>query len=105
MPTHMREMFPPKELQELELSEPFSFTKGCRLLKIKNVEKREYTNGLGEHPYKTLLFDLEKDPKESEPISNPEVEEYFRKEMVRIMKENDAPKEQYVRMGLEREAE
>lgn len=39
MPTHMREMFPPKELQELELSEPFSFTKGCRLLKIKNVEK------------------------------------------------------------------
>jgi hypothetical protein len=46
---------------------------------------------------------LEKDPKESEPISNPEVEEYFRKEMVRIMKENDAPKEQYVRMGLEAE--
>ena len=99
----MREMFPPKELQELELSEPFSFTKGCRLLKIKNVEKREYTNDLGEHPYKTLLFDLEKDPKESEPISNPEVEEYFRKEMVRIMKENDAPKEQYERMGLEAE--
>ena len=52
---------------------------------------------------KRCFFDLEKDPKESEPISNPEVEEYFRKEMVRIMKENDAPKEQYVRMGLEAE--
>ena len=100
MPTHMRSMFPTQELQELELSEPFSFTKGCRLLKIKNQEKKEYLDENGEHPYETLLFDLEKDPGERSPISDPALESYFRKEIARLMKENDAPAEQYERMGL-----
>ena len=100
MPTHMRSMFPTQELQELELSEPFSFTKGCRLLKIKNQEKKEYLDENGEHPYETLLFDLEKDPGELSPISDPALESYFRKEIARLMKENDAPAEQYERMGL-----
>ena len=96
----MRSMFPTQELQELELSEPFSFTKGCRLLKIKNQEKKEYLDENGEHPYETLLFDLEKDPGELSPISDPALESYFRKEIARLMKENDAPAEQYERMGL-----
>ena len=104
MPTHMRSMFPTQELQELELSEPFSFTKGCRLLKITNQEKKEYLDENGEHPYETLLFDLEKDPGELSPISDPALEAYFRKEIARLMKENDAPAEQYERMGLLEEA-
>lgn len=105
MPTHMREMFPPEELQELELSEPFSFTKGCRLLKIKNREKSQYLDERGEHPYRTMLFDLETDPGQTNPLSDPERESYFRKEIVRLMKENDAPPEQYERMGLQAERE
>lgn len=100
MPTHMRAMFPPKELQQLELAGPFSFTKGCRLLKIRNVEKSSYLDELGEHPYETFLFDLEHDPEEEHPITDPGLEKYFRKEMVRLMKEADAPEEQYERMGL-----
>lgn len=101
MPTHMRSMFSPQELQEIELRAPFSFTKGCPVMKIKNTEKKEYLDEKGEHPYKSLLFDLENDPYERCTISNPELERYFRKEIVRLMKENDAPAEQYVRMGLE----
>ncbi len=35
MPTHMRHRFTVEELQEIELAEPFQFTKGCRTMKIK----------------------------------------------------------------------
>ncbi len=34
MPTHMRKIFGVDELQDIELQEPFSFTKGCRTMKI-----------------------------------------------------------------------
>ena len=39
MPTHMRQMFQPEELQNIELAGPFSFTKGCKVMKI---EKKRY---------------------------------------------------------------
>ena len=32
MPTHMRCMFQPEELAGMELAEPFSFTKGCKVM-------------------------------------------------------------------------
>ena len=34
LPLHQRAMYAPEELQKLTLHEPFSFTKGCRTLKI-----------------------------------------------------------------------
>ncbi len=105
MPTHMRRMFPVEELQELELSEPFSFTKGCRLLKIRNQEKKEYLDEKGEHPYTTMLFDLDQDPWQEHPVADPQKEVYFRSQIVRHMMENDAPAEQYERMGLQKEKE
>ena len=43
-------------------------------------------------------------PGNSPPISDPALEAYFRKEIARLMKENDAPAEQYERMGLLEEA-
>ena len=49
----------------------------------------------------TLLYDLEKDPKQEHPIRDEEVEERLKVHMVQLMRENDAPKEQYVRLGLE----
>ena len=52
-----------------------------------------------------MLFDLETDPGQTNPLSDPERESYFRKEIVRLMKENDAPPEQYERMGLQAERE
>ncbi len=34
MPTHIWDFFPPEELAEASLSEPFPFTKGAKLLKV-----------------------------------------------------------------------
>ena len=49
----------------------------------------------------TLLFDLKIDPKQEHPISDPKTEERMKINMVRLMKKNDAPIEQYIRLGLE----
>jgi hypothetical protein len=69
MPTHMRARFSVDELQEIDLADPFPFTKGCRTLQIPAQRWP------GSHPYETLLFDLETDPKQERPMDDPEIEQ------------------------------
>jgi arylsulfatase A-like enzyme len=95
MPTHMSCFFSHDELKELELSEGFSFTKGCKLLKIPPARRWRYSGDIG-----TALFDLEKDPDQLNSIEDPEAERRMREHLVRLMRENDAPAEQYERLGL-----
>ncbi|MEM7343851.1 MAG: sulfatase [Chloroflexota bacterium] len=94
MPTHMRDRFNPSELQEIEIGEPFSFTKGCPTMKIKGRGFQRM------HNLETLLFDVEADPKQENPIQDPQVEAMMSDHIVRLMKENDAPPEQFERLGL-----
>lgn len=122
MPTHMRSMYAPGEFEGMELSEPFSFTKGIRLMKLAdhnyiggNVSKKEKRKvpALQEvHPHegwnpewKTVLYNLKEDPHEDHPIRDEKVEQELRQKMVRLMIENDAPVEQYERMNLQKEYE
>ena len=51
-------------------------------------------------PYETLLFDLEADPRQEHPIQDAEVKARMIELMVKLMRENDAPPEQFQRMGL-----
>jgi hypothetical protein len=51
----------------------------------------------GSHPYQTLLFDLETDPEQERPIDDPDMEGAMTSHLVRLMKENDAPPEQFER--------
>lgn len=99
MPTHMRGMFSRAELQTTQLSEPFSFTKDCKVMKIK-TEPGSWGNA---YKFGTLLFDLEHDPGQEEPVEDEEVEQYMIGHMKRLMKANDAPEEQYQRLGLQEE--
>ena len=66
MPTHMRGPFRVDELQDIELVEPFTFTKGCRTMKIKVVEGSYWAHP---YPFGTLLFDLQNDPKQGKPVT------------------------------------
>ncbi|HBC85726.1 MAG TPA: sulfatase [Lentisphaeria bacterium] len=98
MPTHMRHTFEVEELHKIEcLQEPFSFTKGCRTMKITGGRPWVEENQL-----KTMLFDIDKDPGQKNPINDPECEEKMIKLLVKCMKENDSPKEQFIRLGLEK---
>jgi arylsulfatase A-like enzyme len=97
MPAHMRHTFDVGELQDIDLAEPFLFTKGCRTMKIAG---RTWP-GLSGPIFDTLLFDLQADPHQEHPITDPAVEARMIEHMVRLMKENNAPAEQFERLGLE----
>ena len=94
MPTHLQGMFAVEELQDIRLAEPFSFTKGCR---VNQIPARAL---FAPHTFETLLFDLEADPAQGKPIRDPKVEQRLIDHMMRLMKANDAPAEQFERLGL-----
>ncbi len=50
--------------------------------------------------FNTMLYDFAKEPKQQQPIEDRHIEANMVKEMVELMKENDAPEEQYRRLGL-----
>lgn len=92
-----------EELRSASLSEPFSFTKDCKLLKIKaNV----FTPGsmgdssMNNEIFESVLYDTEIDPAQRCPINDIELEQRMVGLMVKKMKENDAPLEQFTRLGL-----
>ncbi len=96
MPSHMRHLFTVDELKSIELHAPFDFTKGCQTMKIKTAS----------HPWRfpvfeTLLYDLETDVEQEQPLQNEAVEQAMIDQMIDLMRANDAPVEQYQRLGLE----
>ncbi|MGW4382455.1 sulfatase [Kitasatospora sp. NPDC004531] len=94
MPTHMRGRFTPAELADLELAEPFDFTKNVRTLRAPG---RTFLN-----PYHqgTLLFDLESDPRQRTPLVDDAAELRMAGLLVDLLRETDAPPSQYLRLGL-----
>jgi arylsulfatase A-like enzyme len=97
MPTHMRGRFSVEEMRTMEKAPPFSFTKGCPVMQIDPVPWEVRARDLS-----TLLFDLESDPGQENPIKDAGVEKQMIGHLVRLMRENDAPAEQFERLGLVR---
>lgn len=101
MPTHMRHAFGANELQTMEKASPFSFTKGCPVMRMDGhnmwtaVAKNEVNQ-------KKLLWDVRDDPSQLTPLSDSQIEAQMVEHMVRLMKECDAPVEQFDRLGLKR---
>jgi hypothetical protein len=81
-------------LQQAELVEPFSFAKGCPLLRIP----ARY--GGKQHEFGTLLFDLESDPRQERPLQDSKAEERMQGLLRELMEECQAPQEQFERLGL-----
>ncbi len=98
MPTHMRSLFSPEELRDATLAPPPPFSKGVPLLKIP---ARQPANAdLQPAILDTVLYDLEQDPRQEHPLHDLEAEARMVAHLVRLMQENDAPEEQYTRLGL-----
>ena len=95
MATHMRQRFNVEELQDIELAPPFPFTKGCPTMKIPAKRAPLWIPF-----YETLLFDTEADPGQLTPIEDAAVEARMVDKLVDLMRANDAPPEQYARLGL-----
>ena len=90
---------PADQLREATLAEPFSFTKGMPVLKVPaglwgNIGKFALSKG-------TMLFDVVADPEQQSTLNNPEVEARMVAFLVALMQANDAPPEQFERLGLD----
>ncbi|RII17871.1 Choline-sulfatase [Streptomyces sp. YIM 130001] len=99
MPTHMRGRFTPAELSEARLAAPFPFTKDCPVLQLPAHGQRNA------HHHGSLLFDLEADAGQEHPLVDDELELRMADLTVRLMRSNDAPAEQFQRMGLPAEGQ
>ena len=84
-------------LDRMECSGPLSFTKGMKVMKIPVPANKPHT--LKSNP-EHLLFDLQTDPKEANLLTDPALEKRLISQMVTLMKQADAPPDQYERMGL-----
>lgn len=96
MPTHINSLFSVDELQDISLVKPFNFTKGVPLLKIP-------AKGFGGGNYrrfKNRLYNVEKDPKQTNKIEDRDVQCQLVKAMKQMMEENEAPQELYDYYGL-----
>lgn len=94
MPTHMRSRFAASELHGAELSPGFSFTKGAPVLRVPG-----WTMG-DPFAFGSLLFDLQTDPGQREPLRDDDLELRMAGLLVDLMRRSDAPAEQFERLGL-----
>lgn len=107
MPAHLFSRFSVDEMRTMDIAEPFSFTKGCKTMRIEagpwnDDDRFAYSGSISpDCLHENLLFDLKNDPAQEHPIDDAEIERMMIEKMVRLMKDTDAPKEQYVRVGLE----
>lgn len=95
MPTHMRSMFSTDELQDIQLAKPFDFTKGCSTMRIPSRGPITPINNLN-----TLLYNVKKDEKQTTIITDSAITKMMESHLITLMKENDAPIEQYIRLGI-----
>ena len=103
MPTHMRSLFSPAELQQWERSDGFSFMKGCKVMRIPKATAQwelALDNPVGRGRRTTLLFDVIDDPAQTRPLDDVDIEARMIRLMLREMARNECPSEQYVRLGL-----
>lgn len=94
MPAYMTRRMPVRELLNLELAEPFPFTKGCKLLKVPSGDNYN-VNRFG-----TLLFDIDADPEQLHPLDDSVLEEEMILKLRGKLKEHEAPPEQFYRLDI-----
>ena len=95
MPTQIHNSFTIEQLKEAEFVEGFDFTKGLKVLKVPAKDK------YGVNDFGTMLFNIIDDPSQLTPLDDKEKEKEMLEKLIRLMQENDAPIEQYERLGID----
>lgn len=94
IPQYMTERFKVEELQKAECVNGFSFTKGLKVLKVPAKDKYK-VNSFG-----NLLFDVSTDPEQHCPLNDGVCEKTMIALLKKHMEKNEAPPEQYERLGI-----
>lgn len=122
MPAHMRCLFTAEDLKNAELVNPFGFTRDCPVLKIpkqsnfgsadlsflltgeKQSSRRIDNNDLiNAANFGDKLFNIKNDPHQEIELNDVATETRMANLLVRAMRENEAPSEQYERIGLSKD--
>lgn len=104
MPMHMKEMFAVEELADAQLAPPLPFTKGAPVLRVPATPKSpnyKLHGPAAQNDTVTVMFDLVADPGQEHPVTDAHVHARLCGDIVRLMKQNDAPAEYFERIGLE----
>lgn len=104
-PWHLREPMAIEELKQAdtELCRDFAFCDHVPVMRIpvdERYDKKAYYRYSGHREYGTLLFDRRRDPGQSAALDDPAKEAELCKKMTALMQLNEAPREQYERLGL-----
>ena len=97
MPTSFRNYFSIQSLKEADMGSYLQWTD-------VPVYKVEGGSGKSHYHQDNLLFDLDNDYNQRNPLEDKEIETRMKKLMVEKMKDHGAPEEQYQRMGLEQKS-
>lgn len=81
-------------LRTMRLHEPLPFTKGIPVLELESI------NHISQADYPTMLYCLDTDPTQQNPVIDGNQEQRLIALMEKMMRENHCPEEQFVRMGL-----
>ena len=103
MPTHMTKLFTVEELKSASLAGPFEFTKELPVLRVAHKSKAGTKTHSFHFPEKMedtqrVIYDVKSDPGQTKPIIDKKILERLNQEMMRLINENDAPKETVLRM-------
>lgn len=96
MPCHMDRPFSREEMSEAELCDKNAFN----FMKESGVFKVPVHRSTDSYRFGTMLFDLLTDPEQKCPIHDSNIEDHLCQAMKKMMKDNQAPKEQFERIGL-----
>lgn len=96
-PMRMRSRMHVEDLQKAEWVPPFSFTKGCSVMKIPAVsDQQSHKMEQGS----VLLYDVQKDSRQNTPLTDASVIARMKAALAELLKKNDAPIEIYSRYEL-----
>jgi arylsulfatase A-like enzyme len=104
MPMHLHTLFTPAEMRTSQLAGPFDFTKGMPLLKIDALKDARripmHDERLFDPEVGTTLYDLERDPQQTRPFRDADLEAGMMSAIADILLAHHAPPEFYTRYNL-----
>ncbi|XDZ64444.1 sulfatase [Alphaproteobacteria bacterium LSUCC0396] len=105
MPTHQKGLFADIEFEGATLVKPFAFLGNFPVMRLPAGRALVKGQGAQIEDTVTVLYDLESDPDQQNPINDPVTEERLIAEMIKIMQQTEAPPEAYARLGFDTPAE
>jgi Arylsulfatase A and related enzymes len=99
MPTHMRMLFTLEELSSMQRCPGFGFTKGSPVMRFEARDDASGDTSI-KGRFGNRLYDLVEDPEQERPIEDTAIEARMIEKMIDLMRRNEAPSEQYERLGL-----